>query len=285
MSIDAGVRTAARANPSDETTTRWAGTPMAVEHWLESQTGFPAGGIGTAPLGSPSEVVAAGRGRVLTERQRDEVLAFAEFLAGRALPAADRAELSEDIVDAFEDSPKDAARHLRPLADGVRRLTSLDPVERSRRRLQALIASYSADQRRRADRAEPNPIMEVVARHNPLVRYWASTGIVLVSDALAARVDHHRLVLCLVGRDVDDPEALLARLVARTEYAGPLEIADLAAAETRLIETRSWLRDMGDTALRRLRQELAEAVASAFDVDIVVAQVGYRAALNSTVAA
>jgi hypothetical protein len=146
------------------------------------------------------------------------------------------------------------------------------------------MASYSVDQRRRADGADANPIMEVVTRHNPLVRYWASTGIVLVADALAARVDHHRLVLCLVGREVDDADALAARLVARIEHAGTLEIAELAAAESRLIETRSWLRDMGETALRQLRRELADAVASAFDVDIVVQQVGYRAALNTAAA-
>lgn len=259
---------------------RWAGTPLAVDHWLEGLSGFPAGGVGAAAVGPKTAVVATARGVTLSRRAVDEVLAFTEFLAGRALPGAERAELEDDIVDAFEDSPKDAIRFLRPLAGGVRRVTSLDPMERCQRRLQALTTCYTVEQRRLADGAEPTPIMALVGRYNPLVRHWASTGIVLVADALAARVEQHRLVLSLVGREPEEPEALAQRLLARTGHAGRLEIAELAAAELRLLGTRSWLRDMADSALGRLREELAHVVPSALDVDIVVQQVGYRASLD-----
>jgi len=85
--------------------------------------------------------------------------------------------------------------------------------------------------------------------------------------------------LPLVGCTPEEPDALAQRLLERTRHAGRLEIAELAAAELRLLGLRAWLRDLGDAALERLRHELAPAVASALDVDIVVQQVGYLAAL------
>lgn len=258
---------------------RWAGTPLAVEHWLESPSGFPVGGVGTNPLSPATAVVTTARGQSLSRRQLDEVLAFAEFLAGRAVPDDDRAELTDDIVDAFEDSPKSAARFLRQLAGGVRRISSLDPLERCQRRLAALVTTYTIELRRQADGAEPTPIMEVVARYNPVVRHRAATGVVLVADALAARVDQHRLVLSLIERQAEEPAALRQRLLDGVADAEQMEIAELVAAELRLLSVRAWLRDLGDSALMRLRKELARAVSSALDVDVVVQQVGFRAAL------
>jgi hypothetical protein len=157
---------------------------------------------------------------------------------------------------------------------------SLDPIGRCQRRLQALTATYTIEQRRVADGADPSPMMDVVGRYNPLVRHWASTGIVLVADALTARVDQHRLVLSLAGREAEPSQALARRLLDATADASPTEIAELAAAELRLLAIRAWLRDMGVAALGRLREEVTRAVASALDVDIVVQQVGYRAALG-----
>jgi hypothetical protein len=265
---------------------RWAGTPLATDHWLEGPSGFPDGGVGCAlhadGSGSISAVVATARGLSLTRRQVDEVLAFAEFLAGCALPAEERADLEEDLVDAFDDAPGNALRFLRPLAAGVRRVASLDPIRRSQRRLQALTTTYTVEHRRQADGARLSPVMEVVSRHNPVVRQWAASGIVLVADALAARWEQHRLVLGLVGMDAEEPGRLADRLLARTEHAGRLEIAELAAAEPRLLQVRCWLRDIGTTALDVLRDEVARSAASALDVDIVVQQVGHRAALART---
>jgi hypothetical protein len=260
---------------------RWAGTPLAREHWLESRTGFPAGGIGACGSGGGAEVVSAVRGFRLTRQQVDEVLAFAEFLAGNALAPTERAEIEEDIVDAFEDSPKDAARFLRPISGGVARIGALDPAERCQRRLRALTNSYTVDQRKRSDGADPDPIMSVVGRYNPLVRYWASTGIVLVEDALSARAQLHRLVLSLIGREPEAADGLRKRLLVRLDDAGPVEIADLAAAEFRLLSTRAWLRDLSDTTLRGLRADLDRAVASALDVDVVIQQLSFRAALGA----
>ena len=263
-----------------DTTDWWAGTALAADHWLESATGFPEGGVastGTSPAGT---VVATARGLSLSRRQLDEARAFTEFLAGRALPAADREELEDDLIEAFEDSPKQATRFLRGLAGGVRRVGSLDPIERCQRRLQALTTTYTIEQRRQADGADLSPVMEVVSRHNPLVRYWASTGIVLVADALTARVEQHRLVLPLADREPEQPQQLRDRLLEGTEHVGRLEIAELAASELRLLVTRAWLRDLGRAALDRLRHELSRAVASALDVDLVVQQVAYRAALS-----
>lgn len=258
-------------------TGRWAGTPLAEEHWLESPSGFPPGGIGTAVPAGGTEVVATARGISLTRHQLDEVVAFTEFLAGRALSDADRGELTDDVVDAFEDSPTSAHRFLRKLAGGVRRIGGLDPAARCQRRLQALTTTYTIEQRRQADGDGLSPLMAMVSRHNPVVRYWATTGIVLVADALAARVEQHRLVLSLVDREPEP--ALTQRLLDGTEHTGRLEIAELAASELRLLGTRAWLRDLGDTTLDRLRQQLARAVDSALDIDLVVQQVGYRAAL------
>lgn len=260
-------------------TDRWAGTPLATEHWLESRSGFPAGSAGEDGPGADTTVATA-RGIGLTRRQLDEVVAFTEFLAGSALSGPHRAELEDDIVDAFEDSPKQATRFLDTLSGGVRRVGSMEPLERCQRRLQALTTTYVAEQRRLADGAEPSPVMAVVARHNPLVRYWASTGVVLVADAVTARIEQHRLVLSLVGREPEDPPGLRTRLLEGTGRAGRLENAELAASELRLLGTRAWLRDLGGTALDRLREELERAVASALDVDIVVQQVAYRAALS-----
>jgi hypothetical protein len=255
---------------------RFTGTPLGVPHWLEGPTGFP----GAPVVHTGPEVLASVRGMRLTRNQVEEVLAFAEFMAGRVLSATDRAELTEDIVDAFEDSPKSALRFLRPLAGGVARIASLEPTERCQRRLRALTSSYALDQKKRSDGAEPDPIMRVIARYNPLIRYWAATGIVLVADALTARHECHRVVLSLVDAPVESADSLTSRLVGRLDQAGAIEIAELAAAELRLLETRAWLRDLGSNALNSLREDVSRAVVSALDVDIVVQQVSYRAALG-----
>lgn len=276
MTITTGVEPAREWTTTD----RWAGTPLAEEHWLESMSGFPHGGIATAPPPEPDVPVATARGIHLTRRQLVEALAFTEFLAGSALSASDRSELEADLVDAFEDSPKHAVRHLRTLAGGIRQIGALDPLGRCQRRLQALTATYTIEQRRRSDGADPSPMMAVVGRYNPLVRHWASTGIVLVADALTARAAQHRLVLSLAGHEPEEPHALARRLLDATDGASRTEIAELAASELRLLTTRAWLRDMGGTVLGRLREEVARAVASALDVDIVVQQVAYRAALS-----
>jgi hypothetical protein len=257
----------------------WAGTPLAVQHWLESASGFPPGSIGTQAPG-PDVVLSSSRGVELTRRQVAEALAFAEFLAGSALSPDDRSELEEDLVDAFEDSPKQAVRHLGSLAGGIRQIGKLDPISRCQRRLQALTATYTIEQRRLADGAEASPMMAVVARYNPLVRHWASSGIVLVADALTARVAQHQLVLSLAGRAAEESAALIRRLLDATASASRIEIAELAASELRLLATRAWLRDMGGAALGQLRDEVTRALASALDVDIVVQQLGYRAALG-----
>jgi len=256
-----------------------AETSLRDEHWLESATGFPPGSVGASPPEAGTAVVASARGHTLVRRQLDEVLAFTEFLAGRAVPKEERLGLEGDIVDAFEDSPKHATGFLRELTGGMRRIATLDPTERCQRRLQALTATYTIEERRRAEGMDPSPVMDVVARHNPLIRCWPSTGIVLVADAVTSRVELHSLVLALADRPGEDPAVLFRRLVDRTEGAGRLEIAELAVSQLRLLSTRAWLRDIGTAALARLRDEVASAVASALDVDIVVQQVGYRAAL------
>ena len=266
------------ADPADAA--RWAGSPLAADHWLEGPSGFPPGSVGASPPDDAMAVMAAARGVQLTRRQVTDVLAFTEFLAGRALLDEDRVDLEGDIVDAFEDSPRQATRFLRGLAGGVRRVASLSPTERSQRRLRALTTTYLTEHRRRADEVDPSPIMEMVNRYNPMVRHWASTGVVIVADAMAARVDQHRLVLHLVGRETEEPQALTQRLLDRTAHCGRLEIAELAASELRLLGTRA-------LASRHGRRGAAPTAAgggnggrvSALDVDIVVQQVGYRAAL------
>ena len=67
-------------------------------------------------------------------------------------------------------------------------------------------------------------------------------------DGMAARVDQHRLVLHLIGREPEQPQALTQRLLDRTAHCGRLEIAELAASELRLLGTRAWLRDVGHAA-------------------------------------
>ncbi|MDY7084202.1 MAG: hypothetical protein SYR96_03760 [Actinomycetota bacterium] len=257
-----------------------------TEHWLEGPTGFPAGGVGADLLeqntSGPAEVVATARGLCMSRRQVNEVIAFAEFLAGQALDADERADLTADMIDAFDDSPKAALRFLRPLTAAVRRVGALDPLRRAQRRLQALTTTYVVEHRRQTDGNELSPVMTVVSRHNPVVRQWAASGIVLVADALTARWEQHRLVLGLAGREAEPADQLGRRLVARTDLAGRLEIAELAAAEVRLLLIRAWLRDLGLTATADLGAEIDRAAASALDVDIVVQQVGHRAALGRT---
>ncbi|MFI7552734.1 hypothetical protein ACIBQ2_23650 [Micromonospora sediminimaris] len=258
---------------------RWAGTPLATEHWLERASGFPRDDVSVDPAAAAT-VVAASRGYRLTRGHLAETVAFAEFLAGEAFTTEERAELEQDVVDAFEDSPKRALQSLRPLSGGVRRVAALNPVQRAQRRLQALTASYLLELRRQADGRELSPLTAVVSRHNPVVRHWASAGVVLVADALAARMEQHRLVLCLIGRDLEAPALLAERLLARAEQAGRLEVAELAASELRLLLLRAWLTDLGTTALAKVREDVDRAVQSALDVDIVVQHVGYRAALE-----
>ncbi|MBQ1047506.1 hypothetical protein KBX50_03255 [Micromonospora sp. C51] len=258
---------------------RWAGTPLATEHWLEQASGFPRGDVSVDPAVAAT-VVAASRGYRLTRGHLAETVAFAEFLAGEVFTAEERAELEQDVVEAFEDSPKRALQSLRPLSGGVRRVAALSPVQRAQRRLHALTTSYLLELRRQADGRELSPLMAVVSRHNPVVRHWASAGVVLVADALAARMEQHRLVLCLIGRDLEAPAVLADHLLARADQAGRLEAAELAASELRLLLLRAWLIDLGTTALAKVREDVARAVQSALDVDIVVQHVGYRAALE-----
>ena len=258
---------------------RWAGTPLETGHWLEVGTGFPPGGVVETGLGAATDVLSTARRMTLTRRQVDEIVAFAELLAGEALDPDERDELQDDVVDAFEDSPVSATKFFRPLTGGVDRMGSARPIERAGRRLQALTATWTIEQRRIADGAELNPVMEVVSRHNPLIRHWASAGIVLVTDALNDRTEQHRLVLSLIGAEPEPVDRLTERLIERTSFASIAEIAELAASQVRLLCTRAWLRDLGDTALTRLREELEPAVRSALDVDIVVQQVGFRASM------
>jgi hypothetical protein len=257
---------------------RWAGTPMAAPHWLETTRGFPAGSVGERGLGG-DEVVATARGLTLTRRQVDEVLAFADFLCGAAVPQADAAELAEEVIDAFEDAPLPTTRALQPLTDSVRRVWAMNPVERAGRRVQALATTYGIELRRLADGDDPTPIMDVVLRRNPVVRHWASAELVLVEDVLADRLDQHRLVSALVGRTLDDPDALRARLLRTADETPAAENGELIASQVRLLCTRAWLRDLGTKALARVRSDLDRALASALDADIVVQQLGYRASL------
>jgi len=257
---------------------RWAGTPLAAPHWLETATGFPPGSVGERGLGG-DEVVAAGRGVTLSRRQVDEVLAFADFLAGAALPDADRAELEDDVVDAFEDAPRPTLRSLQPLVGGVHRVWAMDPVERAGRRVPALVTTYGMELRRLADGEDPSPVMDVVLRRNPVVRHWTTADLVLVEDVLSERLDQHRLVLALVGRTLTDPDGLRARLLEVADESPAAENGELVASQVRLLCLRAWLRDLGDKALARVRSDLDRALASALDPDIVVQQLGYRASL------
>lgn len=257
---------------------RWAGTPLAGLHWLETVRGFPPGSVGERGLGG-DEIVAAARGLTLTRRQIDEVLAFADFLSGTALPEADAAELEDDVVDAFEDAPLPALRALRPLTDSVRRVWSMHPVARAGGRAQALATTYGMELRRLADGDDPTPVMGVVLRRNPAVRHWSAAELVLVEDVLAARLDQHRLVYALVGRTLDDPDALRARLLEAADDAPAVENGELVASQIRLLCLRAWLRDLGAKALARVRLDLDRALASALDADIVVQQLGYRASV------
>jgi hypothetical protein len=271
-----------RTDPSVTTVDRWwAGTPLDDEHWLERADGFPPGSVGAGIGDTPgAEAVAKVRGAVLTHRQLTEVVAFAEFLTGVAVSAAERDELTENLVDAFEDNPSMATRVLRPLTGGVARIASMDPLRRCARRLQALTAVYTVECRRQADGADPSPIVDVVSRHNPLVRRWETSGVILVADAVTARVEQHRLLAAIVGTAPEPPEALRDRLLAQAETAGRMANAELAGAELRLLTVRAWLRHLGDAAATRLRDELARAYASALDVDLVVQQVAFQASLE-----
>lgn len=273
------VSTDPTATTESSSDPRWAGTPLATGHWLEVGSGFPPGGVVESGLGSSSDVISTARRMTLSRRQVDEIVAFAELLAGEALDRDEREELQDDIVDAFEDSPVSATKFFRPLTGGVARMGTAGPIERAGRRLQALTATWTIEQRRIADGAGLNPVMEVVSRHNPLIRQWSSAGIVLVADALTARAEQHQLVLSLIGAEAEATDRLTERLIERTSFAGTAEIAELAASQVRLMCTRAWLRDLGDTALTRLREELEPAVRSALDVDIVVQQTGFRASM------
>jgi len=284
MSVSAHVTPAATVVPDTgpvlpERDPRWDGTPLAAPHWLEGPSGFPPGSIAATGLGSAADILATARRMTLTRRQVDEVIAFTELLAGCSLPAGEREELLDDMVDAFEDSPVEAGRFLGPLSGGVRRVAGLGPVDRAARRLQALTTTWTLEQRRIADGDELNPVMEVVNRYNPLVRHWAGAGVVLVADALTARIDQHRLILSLIDAEAEPADVLTDRLLARVEEGARIEMAELAASQLRLLCARTWLRDMGESTLTRLREELRRAVGSALDVDIVIQQVGFRAAM------
>jgi hypothetical protein len=275
----------AAAPPVDDTLTastddlaRWAGTPLAVPHWLETARGFPPGSVGERGLGG-DEAVATARGVTLTRRQVDEVLAFADFLAGAALGEADRDELADDVVDAFEDAPRPTLRTLSPLIGSVHRVWGMNPVERAGRRAQALATTYGTELRRLADGDDPSPVMDVVMRRNPVVRHWSAAELVLVEDVLAARLDQHRLVCALVGRTLDDPDGLRARLLEVADESSAAENGEIVASQVRLLCLRAWLRDLGDRALARVRVDLDRALTSALDPDIVVQQLGYRASL------
>ena len=257
---------------------RLAGTPLAAAHWLETARGFPPGSVGERGLGG-DDAVARERGVTLTRRQVDEVLAFADFLAGVTLPEPDRAELEDDIVDAFEDSPKQTMRALHPLIGGVHRVWAMTPVERAGRRVQALTTTYGIELRRLADGDDPSPVMAAVLRRNPVVRHWSAAGMVLVEDVLTARMDQHRLAHALVGRTLDDPDGLRAHLLEVADEAPAVENGELVASEVRLLCLRAWLRDLGVKALSRVRSDLDRALDCALDTDVVVQQLGYRATL------
>ncbi|WP_326553292.1 hypothetical protein [Micromonospora sp. NBC_01813] len=282
MSTPAGtISPSTDAAPNTDEDVRWAGTPLATEHWLESAGGFPPGGIGTCGAAAePGAVVATARGHQLTRGQLAEVLAFAEFLAGAALGADERGQVEQDVTDAFTDSPKRALRSLRQLAGGVDRVGRLSPIGRAQRRLQALTTTYLLELRRQSDGQELSPLMATVSRYNPVVRYRATAGIVLVADALAARMEQHRLVLSLTGDAIEAPPSLAEHLLRRADESGRLEFAELAGSELRLLFLRAWIRDLGDSDLASVRADVARALTSALDVDIVVQQVGYRASLD-----
>lgn len=280
MSIDMPTDIDAPSGTDDEVlaadSARWAGTPLASLHWLETPEALPPGaGIETAG----DAIVATARGRVLTQADLDTVTAFAEFLAGVVFPAEDTAELEDDMVDAFEDSPAVFLRELRPMARGLQQVRASTPIERATRRAQALGTTYAVELRRQADGDDPGPVLDVVMRHNPVVRYWRSADLVLVADAVESRLDQHRMALALVGQRLDDPDALRDRLLTTADEALPIENGELVASEVRLLCLRAWLRDLGTKALDRLRAELDRSLASALDVDLVVQQLGYRASV------
>ncbi len=257
---------------------RWAGTPLADPHWLESASGFPQGGIGDRPPG-PDRVVARARGLELRQHQVDDLVAVTELLAATALPDDDRRGLAAEVVEAFDDAPASTLRSLIPVTSGLAHFGTRSPAGRSVDRHRMVTAAFSVELARVADGEGLSPLLETVHAHNPIVRSWMASGLVVLADAVEARVDQHRLTLALVGRSLDDPEGLWDRLLDEADSGGPLVAGELAAATVRLIVLRCWLLDLGRRALDRTRIELEAAIRSALDVDVVVQQLAHRAAM------
>ncbi len=256
--------------------------------WIESERGFPPGGFGARPelRPDPDDVVVAaqptGGGTVpaFTSGYAADVVAFTEFLAGTAFDEGERTWLVEAMGREFLKDPAAAIEQFEPIANAVKAIPDLEPVERANNRHKALTTMYRAETVRQSHGLPENPTMVLIRAHNPAV-FTDKTGVVVVADALEARAILNELVLSLGGHSRRSQPNL--RIDLDRDYAGlpaPM-LVELAGSQIRLVVLRAWLADLPQAEMDQLRARLADVIDTATDLDLVTLQLSFRSMIEA----
>ncbi len=271
------VKEADTAETIDSANDADLGTPS----WIETQRGFPVGGLGADPgPRRDDEVLAATPAGDFTGAHVDDLIAFTEFLTGTALDEGDRNWLSDKMAAEFVKDPQAALNEMVRVTNAVTTIPGLEPFERADTRHKAVTGLYQTEPIRIEHSIPETPIMTLLKAHNPALLI-DKTGVVVTTDAVEYRHQINDLILSLGGRSLSDLPHIRSELTEQYQNGPVMMKAELAGSQIRLVVLRTWLAEQPQSDMDQLRARLSNVIDTATDLDLVTLQLSFRSMIEA----
>jgi hypothetical protein len=157
-------------------------------------------------------VLATAGGHRLTETMAADAAAFAGFLAGEPLTAAERRTLDADLVASFGADPAGETRGFEKLRGILAEVARLHPAEAAARRTRIVTELHWAHVGK-----PPEALVALAQRHDPVIAADPATRVVVTRSAVRALAASNSFVAGLAGfapMTPDEIAALEAKLPA-----------------------------------------------------------------------
>lgn len=249
--------------------------------WIETERGFPVGGLGADP--GPrrhDEILAATPAGNFTGAHVDDLIAFTEFLTGTALNQGDREWLTDKMAAEFVKDPQQALTEMARVTNAVETIPDLEPFERADTRHKAVTGLYQTEPIRIEHNIDETPIMTLLKAHNPALLI-DKTGVVVTTDAVEYRHQINDLILSLGGRSLDDLPHIRSELTDQYQDGPVMMKAELAGSQIRLVVLRTWLAEQAQAEMDQLRARLSDVIDTATDLDLVTLQLSFRSMIEA----
>lgn len=240
--------------------------------WIE-RSGFPDGSIALAP-GDAASVIEAGVELAITQGQINDAIAFGEFLAGHSFTGDERVTVAGTVLAEFEASPESAMARLLAVRKAIGRIRATTPIERVRRRTEALTQITLAERRAGATSA----VMEIVHAHHPTLLVDAERSVVITRDTFDAWGRWRVMIAGMVGLELDgiwDGEQELAELPTRFDGWTDEQVEPMTRAHESLITARAGLRAAGADARLEMIEAMQAEISGPDDIERVARALGY----------